>query len=146
MEALLGGLVTSKPNRASGFRTAQAVQCGLHLYWNTHNLGQYTLRKMPRRQILQTMTLLKCRVITQTFNVERQKFYLLAEDCLDKSLQRGRKQNASTTVEVRVYRVEALNSVTKASDDLNFVIHAFLIYGPLYGYQIAAFRRMEVSN
>ncbi|KAA6379797.1 MAG: hypothetical protein EZS28_024676 [Streblomastix strix] len=65
---------------------------------------------------------------------------------LDKSLQRGRKQNASTTVEVRVCLVKMLNSVTKASEDLNFVIHAFLMDGPLHGYQIAASRMMEVSN
>ncbi|KAA6356519.1 MAG: hypothetical protein EZS28_047953, partial [Streblomastix strix] len=64
---------------------------------------------------------------------------------LDKSLQRGRKYNACTTVEMRVCLVKAFTSVTEAPDDHNFVMHACLMDGPLYGYQIPAFRRMEVS-
>ncbi|KAA6387003.1 MAG: hypothetical protein EZS28_017471 [Streblomastix strix] len=92
------------------------------------------------------MTLQKRRVISYTFNVERLKFYLLAEDSLDNSLQRGRKQNASTTVEVRVCLVMALTSVTEALDDFNFVMHACLMDEPLYGYWFPAFHRMEVSN
>ncbi|KAA6399218.1 MAG: hypothetical protein EZS28_005253 [Streblomastix strix] len=72
--------------------------------------------------------------------------YTLGYIHLDKSLQRGRKQNASTTVEVRVCLVKASTSVTEAPDDLNFVMHACLMDGPLYDYWIPVFRRIEVSD
>ncbi|KAA6395075.1 MAG: hypothetical protein EZS28_009397 [Streblomastix strix] len=126
MEALLDGWVVSKPNRASG--EAEILSpCGGQV------ISYANLSTLRHIHIYMTE---KCRLIS----------YTLGYTHLDKSLQRGRKQNASTTVEVRVCLVKALTSVTEAPDDLNFVMHACLMDGPLYGCWIPAFRRMEVSN
>ncbi|KAA6402205.1 MAG: hypothetical protein EZS28_002273 [Streblomastix strix] len=58
---------------------------------------------------------------------------------LDISLQRRRRQHASTSEEVRVCLVKALTSVTEALEDLHFVIRACLMDGPIYGYWVPAF-------
>ncbi|KAA6354974.1 MAG: hypothetical protein EZS28_049499 [Streblomastix strix] len=62
-----------------------------------------------------------------------------------KSLYTGRQQNASTTVEVRIWRENALTSKTEAPLALNFVIVAWRINGPLQGDQIPNQRMMVVN-
>ncbi|KAA6373270.1 MAG: hypothetical protein EZS28_031202 [Streblomastix strix] len=61
------------------------------------------------------------------------------------SFYTGRQQNASTTVEVTIWREKALNSKTEAPLALNFVIVAWRINSPLQGDQIPIYRMMVVN-
>ncbi|KAA6373079.1 MAG: hypothetical protein EZS28_031395 [Streblomastix strix] len=45
------------PNRASGFGTTQAVQCGLHLYWNTPTRQMARSIKTSKRKYFQVKML-----------------------------------------------------------------------------------------